>query len=238
MMRTIHLHGILALKFGKKHTFDIDKPIEAISALSVNFKGFREMLREGKWHIYRGEKKDDNISSRLALDLPLGKRCMDVHIVPYAVGAGGRGGILKAILGAVLIVTALAFTLPTAGGSLAGIGTALSQSTGFLGITYGNILSTGVSLFLTGIAQMLSPAPVVNTSEPADKSESYLFNGPVNTSAEGAVLPVVYGKMLAGSVVMSTGFKAVKFVKFGQRAQFETDINNTITDILGWPDRS
>jgi len=241
MIRTVHLHGALALKFGSKHRFDVETPIEAVAALGVNFKGFKQEIRQGQYHIYRGEKKDDNIASKMALELPLGKRCMDIHIVPYVTGAGGRGGILKMILGAVLIVTALAFTLPGvigAGGGLSGLSTALGTSTGFLGITYGNILATGVSLFLTGIAQMLAPAPVVNTAAPSDKRDSYLFNGPVNTSQEGSVLPVAYGRILVGSVIMSTGFKAVKFVKFGQGAQFDTDINATPQDLLSWPNRS
>ena len=63
---------------------------------------------------------------------------------------------------------------------------------------------------LGGLAQFLAPTPTVDSPaafEPADQKPSFLFNGPVNTSAQGSVIPVVYGTMLCGSVVVASGIE-------------------------------
>ncbi len=38
--------------------------------------------------------------------------------------------------------------------------------------------------------------------------QSYLFDGPVNTAAQGGAAPVVYGRMRIGSTMVSAGIKA------------------------------
>ena len=82
--------------------------------------------------------------------------------------------------------------------------------------------SIGTSLILGGTAQLLSPQPQVpalsnrtapgqntNASGPQGVSratsgeQSYAFAGPVNTVGVGATVPLVYGKLLIGSHLLS-----------------------------------
>jgi predicted phage tail protein len=80
----------------------------------------------------------------------------------------------------------------------------------------------GASLILSGTAQLLSPQPAelpgltgatggrgnsfdpVN-NDPADNRSSYIYNGAVNLTAQGNPVPICYGRMRVGSVVVSAG---------------------------------
>ena len=58
-----------------------------------------------------------------------------------------------------------------------------------------------MGLLLGGAAMMLAPdVPDGNTSE---KSENYLFGGPVNTVKQGEPIPLVYGRAIVGSKTIS-----------------------------------
>jgi predicted phage tail protein len=68
------------------------------------------------------------------------------------------------------------------------------------------LVSMGVSMIVGGIVQMLMPAPKspYDRDRP-DANSSYIFNGPVNTHAQGNPVPVLYGRMTVGSAVISAG---------------------------------
>jgi predicted phage tail protein len=106
---------------------------------------------------------------------------------------------------------------------------------GFLGLGAGGFLTAGVSsavgyigtsLILGGTAQLLSPtisdspgsfgttSPsrtrardsfTPENNEIADNRASYIFNGAVNLTAQGNPVPILYGRMRVGSVVISAG---------------------------------
>ncbi|HCW20974.1 MAG TPA: phage tail protein, partial [Achromobacter sp.] len=48
----------------------------------------------------------------------------------------------------------------------------------------------------------------LSTRDSPDNGASYNFNGPVNTSAQGIPVPVLYGRMIVGSAVISAGIYA------------------------------
>jgi len=72
----------------------------------------------------------------------------------------------------------------------------------------------GAGLVLTGISQAISPVPAIpqgpNTEQDPRKSQSYSFSGVQNTSRGGTPVPIVYGKTLTGSVVISAGIDTVQ----------------------------
>ena len=86
-------------------------------------------------------------------------------------------------------------------GGLAGIGTV---GTAFVGL--------GASLVLGGVAQLLSPVPKLpqGSDTQSDPRKSYNFSGIQQTSRQGIPVPVVYGKTLTGSVVISAGVDTVQ----------------------------
>ena len=187
MFRRVILHGSLRRKFGKHYLLDVDTPGEVIRALGVQLPGFLTAIRRGEFRVLRGSYALDEGE----LMMNLGGET-DFHIVPVACGSK-RNGLLKVILGVALIGVGFA----VAGGAAASAAT----------IAFGkNLVMFGAGMLLNGLGQMLSPTPTIDSShEGAATKQSYTFGGAVNLTEEGNIVPVVYGTMWSGSVVISAG---------------------------------
>lgn len=183
-MKTIILHGSLADQFGERFEMDVRSPAEAVRALSTQLKGFADAIKKGSWHLFRGEVKKGNDLSKGELTMGVGKQ-REIHIMPKIEGAGG-GGLFQTILGVALI--AVGVFIPGAQG----------------------LIAVGAGLALGGVAQMLTGVAATSDYQEsnADERSSFLFDGPVNTSTQGLPVPLIYGKVLTGSAVVSAGMKA------------------------------
>jgi predicted phage tail protein len=218
-MKKIVLRGELGKKFGRVHVYELNTPAEAIRALSANYEGFHKELSEaGDRGIgYMVHVGKDPMQSLDEIDNPTG-RLEEISITPVLQGAGGGVGKIFAGIGLI----AAAILLGPAGA-------------GFLGLGAGGFLTAGVSsavgyigtsLILGGTAQLLSPtisdspgsfgttSPsrarardsfTPENNEIADNRASYIFNGAVNLTAQGNPVPILYGRMRVGSVVISAG---------------------------------
>ncbi len=90
------------------------------------------------------------------------------------------------------------FAFGTKGVGFIGTG-ALAGTSGGLGALAGNI---GIMLVLSGVAGLLTPVPKTPKSE-EDPQNSFSFSGIQQTSRAGTAVPVCYGEILTGSVVIS-----------------------------------
>lgn len=219
-MKRVVLRGELGKQFGRIHSFELNTPAEAIRALCVNFEGFQQALVEsadrGIGYIVQVGKTA--ISPETELHFPTGET-EEISITPVLAGAGGAGS--KIAIGIGLI--ALSFLLPGAGlfGTTSIFGVGAAQGGAILAGLGTAVSSIGVSLILAGTAQLLSPQPAdvpgltgptgrVDSfdparNDPADNRSSYIYNGAVNLTAQGNPVPVCYGRMRVGSVVVSAG---------------------------------
>lgn len=190
-MKTVILNGQLGKLFGRRHRFDVATAGEAVRALCANFPGFERHMMETPNVGYRVKLHDAPLQDIKELHHPVGGRT--ITITPVVSGAGrGLGQIL---LGAALIAAAVFNPLAFYGGS--------ALLTGFAGQI---AFSMGVSLALGGVAQLLAPSPKSNA--PAERPEnmpSYIFNGPVNTTAQGQPVPIGYGRLVVGGATISGG---------------------------------
>ena len=130
---------------------------------------------------------------------PIGQQ--DIHLIPVITGAGR--GLGKILLGAVLI--GFAIINPTVGFGLGPQGLAGGFATASGAFSFaafaGNI---GIALVLTGVSEMLTPLPKKpDFSSEEDPRLSFSFNGLQNTSRAGTPVPIVYGEIFTGSVVIS-----------------------------------
>lgn len=203
MLRTVVLHGALA-QFGERFDLDVKSPVEAVRALIVQIKGFRQALREGHYKILKGwpHRPSEDLSLE-ELKLRLG-RASEIHIVPVIEGSSSAWG--KILVGVAIIGLAIAapYALGLAGGLSATIGgiTAI----GFSGISFTSIAAIGAGIALGGVAQMLSPAPTQSGgSASVDTKASFLFGSADNVTQQGVPVPLVFGEFVVGSVVISVG---------------------------------
>jgi len=181
-MITVKLLGELGKKFGKKHTLAISSPAEAVRALCANFPDFEKFVISSSDRGVGYKVLSDR--SQIDVDTLHDPASKSVTIAPVLAGAGGSVG--KIILGATLI--AASFFVP-----------------GLSPFVANFVFSVGVSLAISGVTQMLSPVPQSNGPAETQTEPSYLFNGPLNTTAQGHPVPIGYGRLLVGSAVISAG---------------------------------
>ena len=206
MLNKIKVYGRLARFLGQR-TFEaeINRPIDSFKFLLANFPHLERHMMEQTYQVKIGKTDidEDNL-----LD-PLGQQ--EIKIVPVAVGAikdifKGVGKVLTgaAIIGAVALTggaTGVAFSgLGFTAGAGAGLGASLAAAAG----------NFGIYLALSGAAEMLTPVPQPPGVSDDPQSQNFSFSGVQNTSRAGTALPIIYGEIFAGSLVVSAGIDTVQ----------------------------
>ena len=196
MLRKLKLYGELAEITGHKE-FDVavNTTAQAVSFLVNNFPQLESHMANRYYQVLI-EKEDVGIDE---LHYPIGQS--DIKFVPVISGAGGNLG--RILLGGALIALSFSagiFTNPLALGG-----------EGFLGLASAGLgakatFGIGAALVLSGVSGMLFPVPKMPefTSE-QDPRLSFSFSGTQQTGRAGTPVPVVYGEIITGSVVISGG---------------------------------
>ena len=202
MLRKIKLYGELADCIGfKTLEAEVNNIAQTISFLIHNFPQAESHIAANEYTVFID---DWNVDEK-ELTHPAGQGT--VKIIPVIAGAGGDN-TTNIILGVVLI--GVAIVAPAAGVGLSGglgFGTSsAAYSLGGLAAFTGNI---GLALALSGIAGLLTPEEPIEESE-QDPRRSFSFSGIQNTSRAGVAVPVIYGEVLTGSVVISAGIDTVQ----------------------------
>ena len=201
MLRKVRLYGQLAEFVGRKVIeADLSSAAEAVRMLIANFPQLDRHMADQHYRVLVG----DGALTLDDLHNPVGRE--EIKIVPVIVGAGGNTGFILAGV-ALIALSAVSFGAGTAfAGSfgVTGIGAAAGAATATGSIA---LLKLGAALTLYGVAGLLSPAPEIPQGPDTvqDPRKSFSFSGVQNTSRGGTPVPIVYGKTLTGSVVISAG---------------------------------
>lgn len=197
-MKVVKVYGALRKFLGGRcrFEFEVDTPAQAIKALCVNFPDLEQWLIKSDcgYRVTVGKERIGPKNAEL-ICLPWSEREV-FSIAPVIAGAGQGVGQIFAGIGLV------ALALVTGGATIGLLGLAAPLSVS-------SVLGTiGASLVLGGIAQMISPqpnmSPLVRGKEAA-RLESFSFSGINNTSQQGLPVPIAYGRVFAGSAVLSAG---------------------------------
>ncbi|MBP4052008.1 tail assembly protein [Chromobacterium violaceum] len=178
-LRTIRLGDELGERYGRAHRLAVSSAGEAVAALNALYPGFNNAIRQldERGFVFRVAVADRDIEEQELLLVSTG----DVLIMPEVKGAGGG----SRLIGAALIVV------------------------GALTIAFGGsqLMAVGVGLMLTGAMMYLSPVPRFDQQQAEQQQgrPSYLFNGAVNSSAQGAPAPWGWGRHRVGGIVISAG---------------------------------
>ena len=195
MLRKIKLYGELAEFVGhKEFEVQVDSLAKAVSFLINNFEGIDKFMNPKYFQVKVGNYD----IGKEEINYPIGQE--DIHFIPVITGAG-RGG-RRILVGAALIGIAFA----TGGASLTATGLSFQASS--LGGAYlaQAAVYVGASMVLSGVSEMLFPLPKPKEfSSEQDPRLSFSFSGTQQTSRAGTPVPIVYGEIFTGSVVISGG---------------------------------
>ena len=195
-LKKIKVYGKLRKFLGRSYFMAaVKSPQQAMSFLIANFEGIQKHMNDQIYKIKMG--------GRVITEEYLSMSGQgDIQIIPIANGAKSLFKIALGV-GAVVLgagVPILGFNL-TAGGALASIATTL-----------------GGSLILGGISELLAPQnPIpdfssVSEIDPAIRG-SYSFSGIQNVSSSGVPIPIIYGSVFSGSIIISSGTDSTQVVK-------------------------
>jgi len=155
----------------------------------------------------------------------------DIQIIPIATGSlpavaavvGGIGSVATAAVGAVSAVAGAAITTAAAvGGAVATVASTVAAVP-----VVGSIATAVVTdLAIGGITSLIAPTPAPFESSAGDSggfgaseadgaldpqmANSYSFSGIQNVSISGVCVPIIYGQVFTGSVVISSGIDTVQ----------------------------
>lgn len=187
MQITVKFYGYLR-KFGNDFKLvDVANSSEALNALYCQINGLRKAIQThrffkvklGKRYFTMPTIRDDVLQEMSDGDV--------LHVIPVI---GGSGGAVQFVVGAVLSVVGYAF--------------------GWTGI--GAVVGTiGVGLMASGVAQMLTktPSPDNPNRNETEKKQSTSFSNLQNLVAQGRPVPLAYGRIMIGSLIIGKGVETL-----------------------------
>ena len=188
-MREIRVYGKLA-KFLKRRVFhaEVSSVAEAVRFLLCNFPQVEAHMMEQHYRVSL-DSADVELDQ---IHYPVGRET--IKIIPVIAGAGAVGRI---IAGVALIAGALIIGQPWLGK-----------------FAFDLIIGVGVGLALGGVSQLLTPVPLTpaGLDSPDDPRKSYSFSSIQNSSRGGTPVPICYGEVIVGSIVVSAGIDVAQVV--------------------------
>ncbi len=186
MLRTVYVGGELGEKFGSQFRLYVKSVGDALRGINANKPGFiRSIKKDSHYNVTVGTFTEESALDNSTVFMNHKKG--DIWIMPSIEGA--KSGIGTVVLGAVLVVVGMTLT---------------SYGLGAVGAP---MMKMGVGMMISGVAMMLTPTPGAgdyNEREKPDERQSFIFDGPVNTTEQGGSIPIIYGQILMGSTVVST----------------------------------
>ena len=179
-MVTVRFYGDLK-QFGTVFKLDIGSVPEAIRALVTQIPGLREHIEKGSYKVRVDGKYigDDDVQTVVNSTL---------HFTPVVQGAGKNLAAIGQIVVGIVMIVASFYT----GGAAA--------------MAY---FASGAGMILGGVAQLLTKMPSMDPMKDSEDLKSSSFSNLANMTAQGAPVPLIYGKMMVGSKVLSQGVRSV-----------------------------
>lgn len=234
-LKTIKVYGRLRKFLGSSY-FEaaVSSPADAIRFLMCNFPELEAHMSQGYYKV-----KMNNIDVSLDFLSMKGKGDIQIipiatgSIPAVAAVVGGIGSVATAAVGAVSAVAGAAITTAATVGSavVSGVG-AVAAGVGAVASAVsavpvvGNIATAvATNLVIDGVTSLIAPTPAPFESSSGggfggaaesdgsldpQTANSYSFSGIQNVSISGVCVPIIYGEVFTGSVVISSGIDTVQ----------------------------
>ena len=179
-MVTVRFYGDLK-QFGTVFKLDIGSVSEAVRALVTQIPGLREHIEKGSYKVRVDGRYIGNDDVQAVVNSTL-------HFTPVVQGAGKNLAAIGQIVVGIVMIVASFYT----GGATA--------------VAY---FASGAGMILGGVAQLLTKMPSMDPMKDSEDLKSSSFSNLANMTAQGAPVPLIYGKMMVGSKVLSQGVRSV-----------------------------
>lgn len=173
-------------QYGDKFKMDADTAAEALNGLYSQINGLKQTIKDGHFRVRINKQDMTEDSLRFGLHSKLPDDAV-IHIVPVVAGAK-NSGLFSVIAGAVMVIAG-AFLWWTPVGA--------------------PMVMAGVGLMIGGVAQMLTKMPQPDNNSGGLTNKNTSFSSLDNSIAQGAPVPLCYGKMMVGSKVLSQGLETI-----------------------------
>ena len=183
-MVNVRFYGSLK-QFGSEFRLDCKTPAEVVQALTSQIPKLRQFIQQGLFTVRVGREYLDNRYLEQGLNQHL-KDDATVHFTPVLKGSK-KAGLFQTIVGAVMVVVG-AFTSWAGGAAL---------------------IAGGIGLMAGGVAQMLTKMPSMSTGKDAERKQSTSFSNLSNMAAQGRPMPLAYGRIRVGSLIISQGVETM-----------------------------
>lgn len=183
-MVNVRFYGSLK-QFGSEFRLDCKTPAEVVQALTSQIPKLRQFIQQGLFTVRVGREYLDNRYLEQGLNQHL-KDDATVHFTPVLKGSK-KAGLFQTIVGAVMVVVG-AFTSWAGGAAL---------------------IAGGIGLIAGGVAQMLTKMPSMSTGKDAERKQSTSFSNLSNMAAQGRPMPLAYGRIRVGSLIISQGVETM-----------------------------
>lgn len=201
-MVNVRFYGTLK-QFGTEFNLDCKTPAEVVHALTSQIPKLRQFIQQGLFTVRVGREYLDSRYLEQGLSQKL-KDDATIHFTPTLKGSKG-GGLRRVIAGAAIVAGALALS-PIIGATAAWI-----------------VGGLGASMVLGGVAQMLTKMPTMRgvstktgaikpesvKSKQEEKKQSTSFSNLSNMVAQGKSMPLAYGLIRTGTLVISQGVETM-----------------------------
>ena len=163
--------------FGKSWDLAVSSPAEALRMIEANKPGLRAWIinNREKYDAYKVLCVYDDGREELLDDETFVLERHKLKQIRFTPVVSGASAVAKIVVGAVLI--------------------AANFLTGF---NNPYLYKIGAALILGGIVEALSPRPKTKNQD-GENINTYYFDGPANTDEQGAAVPLIYGRVIAGS---------------------------------------
>lgn len=180
-MVNVRFYGSLK-QFGSEFRLDCKTPAEVVQALTSQIPKLRQFIQQGLFTVRVGREYLDNRYLEQGLNQHLKEDAM-VHFTPVLKGSK-KAGLFQTIVGAVMVV----------------VGAVFQQY---------YLVGAGVAMVAGGVAQMLTKMPPMSTGKDAERKQSTSFSNLSNMAAQGRPMPLAYGRIRVGSLIISQGVETM-----------------------------
>tara|TARA_R100001163_G_scaffold28512_1_gene22861 strand:+ start:1099 stop:1788 length:690 start_codon:yes stop_codon:yes gene_type:complete len=221
-LKKIRVYGKLRKFLGQSY-FEaaVKSPADAIKFLLCNFP-------EVEAHMYEQMYKIKMNNLEVETDFLNIKGSGDIQIIPVATGSTFVIPFIAGVGSTVATVASTVATVATTVGSavvagVTAVGSAIGTVAAGIAAEYGTtgILGTLTTmavntLAIEGVTALIAPTPAPfegvdsDGSVDAQMAGSYSFSGVQNTAISGVAVPIIYGEVFTGSIVISSGIDTVQ----------------------------